>query len=1036
MHNSVIVKMLALVLAMVSLFTLVVSGTGIVALLGEDLYERYIEDVYQERIQSRVQWFASEAAWRYASTELGGLPEEAVEQYHGFDYLDNIFRWGEYGYTIYDENGHILATREKPESGTVHKVVIENVNHLCLVEGSQRYPNLEAQEAARQETLPPMVSVPEAATEPLEHSQGQYLEPIPATVLEFTNVRNEPSLAGSILGVAEKGMELELLQQVMSDGSLWGFVKFGDGGGWLLMDTVVLGNPVTAAVAQVEKDEPETAISGVAIEDIAIYSVPNVGGNELGTLSAGTSITILRTERVNKETWGLMTEGWVQMDKVETGNASDQETTAPEEETVAATEAEKPPEATEAAEETVGPTEETKPDLTIPVRVQAEETVNIYEEPDYYSPVLDELPLGDITVVNVQERIGGMLWGQTDEGWLLMNGVEILEVMVPETTAATVPETIPEETAQVLETEAAEQAPAPLETFGIGYHDGQRGEYTEIQAYELGSMPDAALPDITVELYLTYDPLPDNGYWMLLRRAYYMRDVLIKAAVASLVVLILMLVYLCCAAGRKPKSDEVRAGGLNRIPLDLYLFGGGFGVIGLIALAANSVQYTMNYEQLLGEVLAGGSIALACVITIAMFFAFVAQIKTPGGYWYCNTITGRCAVLVYRCCTWLGGKYDDKMAPGIVKLLRGCWHIVVVLWRYLVKAVVWTTGKLEAGMNKLGKACGTFFRMLPLTWQWLLAGGVMLGWVFIATAGRYEMGIVLGLFFALVLILYGSHCFGLLLDSAKKMRKGDLDSKVEDKLLTGSFKDFAEELNGLADVAVVAAQKQLKSERMKTELITNVSHDIKTPLTSIINYVDLLQKPHTDEEAKQYLEVLDRQSQRLKKLVDDLMEMSKASTGNLPVEVSIVNATEAVNQALGEFADKLDRADLVSVFRKPEYPVYMMADGRLVWRVLSNLLSNAVKYALPGTRVYLDLVETDGMVILSIKNVSREELNISADELLERFVRGDTSRNTEGSGLGLNIAKSLVELQKGQMQLLVDGDLFKVTLMFPGVKLD
>jgi len=234
-------------------------------------------------------------------------------------------------------------------------------------------------------------------------------------------------------------------------------------------------------------------------------------------------------------------------------------------------------------------------------------------------------------------------------------------------------------------------------------------------------------------------------------------------------------------------------------------------------------------------------------------------------------------------------------------------------------------------------------------------------------------------------------------------------------------------------VAVMAAQKQLKSERMKTELITNVSHDIKTPLTSIINYVDLLQKPHTEEEQAQYLEVLDRQSQRLKKLIDDLMDMSKASTGNMAVDITLVDAVESVNQALGEFADKLDRAQLTPVFRHTEDSVAMMADGKLVWRVLSNLLSNAVKYAMPGTRLYIDLMQLDDTVVISLKNISREALNVDAEELMERFVRGDDSRNTEGSGLGLNIAKSLMELQKGQLQLLVDGDLFKVTLIFPGI---
>ena len=214
-------------------------------------------------------------------------------------------------------------------------------------------------------------------------------------------------------------------------------------------------------------------------------------------------------------------------------------------------------------------------------------------------------------------------------------------------------------------------------------------------------------------------------------------------------------------------------------------------------------------------------------------------------------------------------------------------------------------------------------------------------------------------------------------------------------------------------------------------MITNVSHDIKTPLTSIINYVDLLEKPHTEEEGRQYLEVLHRQSQSMKKLIEDLMEMSKATTGNMTVDITQVDAGEAVNQALGEFADKLEKAGLTPVFRYPEEPVAILADGRLTWRVLSNLLSNVVKYALPGTRLYIDLIQLESQVVISLKNISREELNISADELTERFVRGDASRNTEGSGLGLNIAQSLMELQKGQLQLLVDGDLFKVTLLFP-----
>ena len=373
---------------------------------------------------------------------------------------------------------------------------------------------------------------------------------------------------------------------------------------------------------------------------------------------------------------------------------------------------------------------------------------------------------------------------------------------------------------------------------------------------------------------------------------------------------------------------------------------------------------------------------------------------------------------------WLENRLREKFFPRLWQLLKKTWALI---WRFLVRLYE----GIESLTARTGKSLNRFFSLMPLTWQWVVSGMVMFCLLLIACNTHSELLTFICLAASFAMIFYGSHCFGILLESARKMGRGDLDTKVEDKLMLGSFRDFAGDLNDLADVAMVAAQKQLKSERMKTELITNVSHDIKTPLTSIINYVDLLQKPHSEEEGQQYLEVLDRQSQRLKKLVDDLMDMSKASSGNMAVELGQVDAAEAINQALGEFADKLEKVNLTPVFRHPEAPVIMQADGRLLWRVLSNLLSNAVKYALPDTRLYVDLMVLQGSALLAIKNISREQLNINAEELMERFVRGDASRNTEGSGLGLNIAKSLVELQKGQMHLMVDGDLFKVTLIFP-----
>ena len=258
-----------------------------------------------------------------------------------------------------------------------------------------------------------------------------------------------------------------------------------------------------------------------------------------------------------------------------------------------------------------------------------------------------------------------------------------------------------------------------------------------------------------------------------------------------------------------------------------------------------------------------------------------------------------------------------------------------------------------------------------------------------------------------------------------------MEHPVDTARMYRDLKEHGEPLNSIQTGMAKAVAESVKSERFKTELITNVSHDIKTPLTSIINYVDLLEKEElSNETAEGYLEVLERQSNRLKKLIEDLIEASKASTGNLAVHLEKLEAGVSVVQIVGEFEDKLNAADLTLLIQKPETPVYVMADGRHFWRVIDNLMNNICKYAQPGTRVYVDLRENGGQVELIFRNTSRYPLNISSEELMERFVRGDESRNTEGSGLGISIAKSLMELMGGSFMLYVDGDLFKVVLGF------
>ena len=458
-------------------------------------------------------------------------------------------------------------------------------------------------------------------------------------------------------------------------------------------------------------------------------------------------------------------------------------------------------------------------------------------------------------------------------------------------------------------------------------------------------------------------------------------------------------------------------------------------------LAANigveAVYYRLEENMLFNCALAVAMAFCASLILVAYCFAIVAQAKTPGGYWWRNTLCMRGIMLFLHFGVWLEKFLSRAFFPWLGRMLKTVWNLtsrlVLGFFRLWQRFADWFLRTLQRLFRAVHHMMHRFFSLLPVTWQWLIGGCVLIfiAAVFINDAVSPNVGL-LAFFACMGIVFYVAHCFGSLAEGVKRMGKGDLNTKVEDKLLVGCFKDFAGDLNDLADVAVVAAQKQLKSERMKTELITNVSHDIKTPLTSIINYVDLMQKPHTPEDEAQYLEVLSRQSLRLKKLIEDLMEMSKASTGNMTVEITTVDAVESINQALGEFSDKLAAVRLMPMFRHTESQMPMRADGKLVWRVLSNVLSNAVKYAMPGTRLYIDLMELEGKVVISLKNISREQLNMDAEELMERFVRGDDSRNTEGSGLGLNIARSLMELQKGQLQLLVDGDLFKVTLIFPG----
>ncbi len=271
----------------------------------------------------------------------------------------------------------------------------------------------------------------------------------------------------------------------------------------------------------------------------------------------------------------------------------------------------------------------------------------------------------------------------------------------------------------------------------------------------------------------------------------------------------------------------------------------------------------------------------------------------------------------------------------------------------------------------------------------------------------------------------------------EKIKEGDFHYKVDEDNLHGDNLVLAQAVNSIGEGIRTAVETSMKDERLKADLITNVSHDIKTPLTSIINYVDLIKRENIgDEKVRGYVEVLDAKSQRLKQLTDDLVEASKISSGNIALQWEKINLVELVNQTLGEFSEKFELKRLVPVMNTTDNSMYIEADSRRIWRVMDNLFNNISKNALEGTRVYLDMKDfADGegvrYVEFSVKNISAQPLNIRAEELTERFIRGDVARSTEGSGLGLSIAKNLTEVQKGKFEILLDGDLFKVVMTFP-----
>lgn len=489
-------------------------------------------------------------------------------------------------------------------------------------------------------------------------------------------------------------------------------------------------------------------------------------------------------------------------------------------------------------------------------------------------------------------------------------------------------------------------------------------------------------------------PLHDVYFWTFfgLGALWGQRYAVYAYAVISLVLALVCFIFLMRGAGHKSGCAEPVPGPFYKVPFDLVTL----GLVTLLGIMLAFVSEVGRSRDTVGIILLAAA-GLLAVPLCTLWCASLAMRVKVGGLWK-QTILYRLFALCLR-------------------MLRGCFGLI----------------------RRVFRGIGNLFRSLPLVWKTALGLSALCLLEFFGIAAFHrdtDMLLICWFLEKLVLIpavLYLALMLRRLQAGGRALASGDLSHQTDTRRLIWDFKEHGQNLNAIALGMSRAVESQLKSERLKTELITNVSHDIKTPLTSIINYVDLLKGAEDETQRAEYLEVLDRQSKRLKKLTEDLVEVSKASSGSMETHPSRHSVSELMRQALGEYGDRLEKAGLTPVLTLPEQELFAMLDGTLTWRVLDNLFSNACKYGQPGTRFYLDAAETDGRVRLSFKNISREPLNLSAEELMERFVRGDRSRHSEGSGLGLNIAKSLTELQGGVFSLSVDGDLFKVEITLPKV---
>lgn len=497
------------------------------------------------------------------------------------------------------------------------------------------------------------------------------------------------------------------------------------------------------------------------------------------------------------------------------------------------------------------------------------------------------------------------------------------------------------------------------------------------------------IEDYEITIYILKRAVPDEISWILFiaDNCNTLRIVFPLMAIIGVILVISCFVWMLCLAGGRNEEDVPDGGMFGKIPGDLFtliILGLGYGWYQLIWAFFPLERTWVIAGRVLGYIL--------LFLVWSMSISARSKAKT---LW-----SGMILTKLWRVVRKLGSKllFFLSKAPLIWKTVFGV--VIISLLELLFIQIINSILPLN--------------NMVYVLWMvfWGLEKVLLLPFIFMVALRLKELQM-----------------------AGYELAEGNLDYQVNTKELFLDLKAHGENLNRISEGVNKAVRERMKSEHFKTELITNVSHDIKTPLTSIINYSDLLCKEETDnEKIKEYADVLHRQSTRLKKLIEDLVEASKASTGSIEVNWEICEVGVLLEQAQGEFASRLYEKNMDVITKLPEKPVKIMADGKLLWRVFDNLFNNICKYAQSGTRVYLAVEDINGLAIVTFKNISEYPLDITAEELMERFVRGDKSRHTEGNGLGLNIAKSLTELQNGTLELVIDGDLFKVILTFPTVE--